>query len=287
MKYLKYISIVMMVNPLSIKFADSELKDMKSLAIELIKSNRKIIKFLQEQEKLKTKKSLDSSINKKSRAKFKLISNKDLSNKKFKFINKKIKHESLLPDILEQQKFEMIQKLQSKKDQSKKSPVNYPQYTFEIGLRNLSDGSGDGIANDQETYFHIGKKVNENREYFFEAKEANIGAEGDGDVKRLGLGVKHYFSERDKRLKPYFCYGLDFINSSFRSYQGIDIINGYQTKVVGIGRLGAEYYCSKKIDLNMFYERSGGTLDFDTVNGKSLRLKSTENVYGVGVKYKW
>ena len=188
----------------------------------------------------------------------------------------------MLPDVIEDQEYDLLQM-----NQKKSNGEDYPIYSFEMGLRNLSDGSGDGFANDQEMYFQIAKKINENREYFFEAKHANLGFEGNGDIKRLGIGIKNYFSERGRRCKPYVGYGVDFVNSSFRSYQGVNIIDGYQTKVVGIARLGFELDCSNRLALNTFYERSGGVFNFNDANGRNLGVKATKNVYGMGVKYKW
>lgn len=275
----------------------SELTDMKKTALDLIESNKKLIDYLREQENNNFKvlnsqgtweKAENHVVDVKSISnlavktpKFKLITGKNIR-REFKFINRKSSDKSLLETDAPVQKFELL-----KDSKQVRKRENYPVYSFEVGLRNLSDGSGDGFGNDQETYFHVGKKVNQNREYFFEAKHANLGVEGDANIKRLGIGVKNYFSERDRRFKPYVCIGMDSVNTNFRSYQGTHIVDGYQTKYVGIGRLGIDFDCSEKFAFNTFYERSGGTMKFDDANGRVLTVKANKNVYGMGVKYKW
>ncbi|MCO4784145.1 MAG: hypothetical protein KC646_17605 [Candidatus Cloacimonetes bacterium] len=275
----------------------SELSEMKKTALKLIESNKKLIDYLRLQENNNFKilneqgewtkdkshviKLTPRQRVKKITPKFKLISGKKVR-RKFKFINKMSKGKGLLTTSQLNQEFELLS------DQEKtRFQETFPIYNFEVGLRNLSDGSGDGFSNDQELYFHVGKKVNKNREYFFEVKHANLGYEGDANIKRLGLGIKNYFSERDRRFKPYVCLGMDSVNTNFRSYQGTNIKDGYQTKYVGMARLGLDFDCSEKFAFNTFYERTGGTMRFDDVNGRVLTVNANKNIYGMGVKYKW
>ena len=266
-----------------------ELEEMKRTALALIESNRKIIRLLKKQENNNYK-----ILNEQSQwvedANFKIkkIRKKTQKRKEFKLIYDVNKNQEKTPKKefkdFKEQKFELIKQ----DSEYETNPVTFiGEFTWEFGLRNMSDGSGDGFSNDQEEYFHLGKKVNPRKEYFFEMKRANLGYEGDGKIKKLGLGFKNYIGNNEKKMKPYICYGVDYLSTKLNSYNGVGIVNGTQSKNIGFFRLGAEYYCTKRFDVNFFYEKTGGNFNFENKNGNQLKLESQKDVYGLGVKYKW
>ncbi|PCJ18204.1 MAG: hypothetical protein COB02_11490 [Candidatus Cloacimonadota bacterium] len=160
-------------------------------------------------------------------------------------------------------------------------------WNFQMGVRNPGSTNSNDLGNDG-IYYQISKQMKNGHRAFVEYKQWKVKNSGNGKFHSTGIGWKHYYEKynKDRKVNPYVAGVVDHVNGSLNNYNGV-AVKQTRSKVQATARIGAEIRLDQFLNMDIYLERGGQTIEFVDANGVAIPLKSKNTIYGLGLNYLW
>jgi hypothetical protein len=160
-------------------------------------------------------------------------------------------------------------------------------WNFQMGVRNPGSTNSSDLGNDG-LFYQVSKQMNNGDRAFVEMKQWKVKNRGNGKFHAAGIGWKHYYEKHktNRKITPYVAGVLDHVNGSLDNYDGVSV-KQTRSKVQATARLGAEIKLDQFLNMDVYLERGGQSLEFVDASGNAVPIKSKNTIYGLGLNYIW
>ena len=160
-------------------------------------------------------------------------------------------------------------------------------WNFQMGIRNPGSTNSNDLGNDA-MYYQVSKQMKNGNRALFEYKQWKVKNGGNGKFRAMGVGWKHYYEkyQKDRKVNPYVAGIVDHVNGNLNYYNGVSV-NKSRSRIQATARLGAEIKLDQFLNMDVYVERGGQTLEFVDANGTAIPLKSKNTILGMGLNYIW
>ncbi|MCO4783281.1 MAG: hypothetical protein KC646_13225 [Candidatus Cloacimonetes bacterium] len=160
-------------------------------------------------------------------------------------------------------------------------------WNFQMGVRNPGSTNSSDMGNDG-LYFQVSKKMDSGDRAFVEMKQWKVKNRGNGKFHSAGIGWKHYYEKHktNRKVTPYVAAVVDHVNGTLDNYDGTSV-KSTRSKVHATARLGAEIKLDQFLNMDVYLERGGQTLEFADAAGNLIPIKTKNTIYGLGLNYIW